>query len=705
MSSTARLAWIVAVAGVYVIAGRLGLTLAFVNASATAVWAPTGIAVAAILVLGRWVWPGIALGAFLVNVTTAGSFPVSLAIAAGNTLEALAAAWLVNRWAGGVRAFDRALDVCRFAMLAGLLAPTISATIGVTALLAAGLTTVAGYQQVWLTWWLGDAAGAIVVTPALLLAWTSRDPWAAGRGREALLYAALFVVVAMSVFGGWLPVSSSNYPISFIGTPLLSWPALRFGRRETALSVAALAGIAIWGTLRGYGPFGLDRHQALLLVQTFGALVAVTSATIAALVDESARLNEQLERRVTDRTEQLRAINDDLRMEIDHRTRLHDALRASESRLTDAQAVAHVGSWDWDVKSDTVSWSEELYRIYGLDPLSFSASYQGFFERVHPDDREEVSVAVRQTLQDGRPFEIDHRIILPDGSQRTLTARGRLERDDEGRPVRMLGTGQDVTDRRRAELEHLQLVQEQIMRRQAEEASRVKDQFLAVVSHELRTPLNAVLGWARMLSTGTLDADDESRAVQVIERNAQAQARLIDDLLDVSRFLGGQMSLERRPIEVEPAVRAALEAVEPIAEPRNITIDSRMSAGGARVHADPQRLQQIVLNLLSNAVKFTPDGGRVGVDVTASETQVQIRVADSGLGIDQTHLERVFEPFWQADTTYTRTHGGLGLGLAIVRHLVDAHGGTVRAVSDGPGRGSAFVVELPLQESTQQALL
>ncbi len=698
-----RLLWILALAAAYFVAGTLGLRLAFLNASATAVWAPTGIALAAVLVLGTWVWPGIAIGAFLVNVATSGSIPVSAAIAVGNTLEALTGAWLVNRWANGARAYERALDIVSYALVAGMVAPAVSATIGVTSLWLAGLATTAQYPQVWLTWWLGDASGAIVVTPVLLLTKTSRDRWASSRYGESALFAALFASVVLAVFGGRLPISGGNYPLSFMCMPLLAWPALRLGRRETAISGLVLSASAIWGTLRGYGPFGSEPHHGLLLAQTFAAVASVTSAMIAALVDEGKRLNDQLEARVAERTDQLRIFNDDLRGQIAERERLHDALRASEARLTDAQTVAHVGSWDWDMSNDAVWWSEELYRIYGMDPRLFEASYQGFIERVHPDDRELMHRVVLASLKDGKPFEVEHRVIRPDGTERVLAARGRVVLGEQGEPIRMMGTGQDVTDRKRAEEEHFQLMREQVARRQAEEASRLKDQFLAVVSHELRTPLNAVLGWARMLADGSLDAESATRAVQVIERNAQVQARLIDDLLDVSKFLAGQTSLERRIVELEPAVRAALEAVEPVAASRGIRVNARIESSGTRVEADPQRLQQIVLNLLANAVKFTPDGGHVAVDVTTTPSRVEIRVSDSGQGIEPSQLEQVFEPFWQADTTNTRTHGGLGLGLAIVRHLVIAHGGSVRAVSEGPGLGSAFVVELPLSTPEVEA--
>jgi PAS domain S-box-containing protein len=698
-NTSARLAWIVALTIVYVVVGRLGLALATHHASATAVWAPTGIAISAVLLLGRWVWPGIAAGAFLVNVTTAAPWHASIGIAVGNTLEALLGAWFVQRWAGGAHAFERASNVFRFGLLAGVVAPAIGATIGVTTLLASGLASRFEAGDVWLTWWLGDAGGAFVVAPVIVLIATSRQPWAAGRAREALLFAVAFVVFVALVFSGLLPMSGANYPISFLCMPLLSWPALRFGRRETAIAVLALAAAANWGTLNGNGPFGWDPHYGLILVQTFAGVAGITAATIAALVDESNRLNDDLERRVADRTEALRAINESLRTEIAERERIQAALRNSESRLIEAQTVALIGSWDWDIAGNTLWWSQELYRIYGLDAGSWTASYESFIECVHPEDREFVNATMRTALKSGAAFTLEHRVIRPDGRVRVLAASGRVVKDGEGRAVRMMGTGQDVTDRKRAEQEHLELIREQAARRQAEEANRLKDQFLAVVSHELRTPLNAVLGWAQMLAGGTLNADGASRAIQVIERNAQAQARLINDLLDVSGFLAGQIKLDRRPVELEHIVRAALDTVEPAAALRRVTIAARIATDRTRLVGDMERLQQVLVNLLTNALKFSIDGGTVAVDLSRVNTTAVICVSDDGVGMDSDQLERVFEPFWQADTRYTRTHGGLGLGLAIVRHLVEAHGGSVRAMSEGRGRGSSFVVELPVDLS------
>jgi PAS domain S-box-containing protein len=235
-------------------------------------------------------------------------------------------------------------------------------------------------------------------------------------------------------------------------------------------------------------------------------------------------------------------------------------------------------------------------------------------------------------------------------------------------------------------------------RKTAERANRAKDEFLATLSHELRTPLTPILGWTVMLRSGTLDQAGMLRGLEVIERNVRAQTQLIEDLLDVSRIVTGKLRVEVRPIELVPVVEAGLDAVRPSAEAKEIHLDVKLDPIESKVLADPDRLQQVVWNLASNAVKFTPKGGRIEVHLGRVETHVQLSVRDNGKGISPDFLPYVFDRFRQADSTSTRKYGGLGLGLAIVRHLVELHGGTVNAESQGPDQGATFTVRLPLME-------
>jgi PAS domain S-box-containing protein len=262
-----------------------------------------------------------------------------------------------------------------------------------------------------------------------------------------------------------------------------------------------------------------------------------------------------------------------------------------------------------------------------------------------------------------------------------------------------LGVGSQVgqfMERMRIERERQALLEsEQAARREAEAANHAKDEFLATLSHELRTPLNAIVGWAHLLKTGQLDAGQTARAVEVIDRNAKAQSQIVADVLDVSRIVMGKLRLEVRPVDFSTVVEEALETLRPAAAAKDIQLDSALPPD-SRVSGDPDRLQQVVWNLVSNAIKFTQAGGRIRVDLRCVSGHAEVTVADTGMGIRPDFLPHVFERFRQSDSSSTRAHGGLGLGLALVRHLVELHGGTVAASSRGEGMGATFTVALPL---------
>ena len=296
-----RAATLLALTALYVGAGKLGLSLALVHASASAVWPPTGIALAAFLLLGRSVWPAIFAGAFLVNVTTAGSPATSLGIALGNTLEGWAGAELVRRFAGGAAAFDRPADVFRFFALAGLVATAISPTIGVTSLCLGGFASWPEYGSLWLTWWLGDSGGAFVVAPALLL-WAKRPwpTWTRAQQLEAAGVLATVAAVGAIAFGPWLPAPLGDGALSFLCLPPAIWTAFRFGRRETAAAVLLLSGFAVWWTALGSGPLPEQENQSLVLLQLFMGVVSVTSLSLAAVVWQRQRAQGELERQAAE---------------------------------------------------------------------------------------------------------------------------------------------------------------------------------------------------------------------------------------------------------------------------------------------------------------------------------------------------------------------------------------------------------------------
>ncbi|MFB2836117.1 PAS domain-containing protein [Floridanema evergladense] len=517
------------------------------------------------------------------------------------------------------------------------------------------------------------------------------------------------------------------------------------------------------------------------------------------------------------------------------------ALKQSEERLQLALRGAKQGIWDWDLRTQHLTWDDRCKEIFGLPP-DFPITYEWHINALHPDDRQRVISAATDTLHNGNQFEEEYRTFWPDGSIRWVLALGQRFYDAAGEPYRMSGTVTDISDRKQTEgllrtsefmfrtlvetmpqlfwvirpdrdheycnqrwydytgltieqangegihqimypedlpqtieafrealatgnmftIEHRlrrasdgeyrwhlsqalplrnqngeivkwfgsstdihdrklvieeraqALERERAARMELERANRMKDEFLAVVSHELRSPLNAILGWSRLLRTHTFNPEKREQALASIERNAQAQTQLIEDLLDISRIIRGKIRLNLRPTNLIPCVQAAIDTISPAASAKSITLSFHSTLDPEFISGDPERLQQIVWNLLSNAVKFTPIGGqvKVGLSLVTGDSSVkgagqiinyaQIEVIDSGKGISPDFLPYVFERFRQQDATTTRTQGGLGLGLAIVRNLVELHGGYVYVDSAGEGKGTTFTVRFPLLSPTLQ---
>jgi len=459
------------------------------------------------------------------------------------------------------------------------------------------------------------------------------------------------------------------------------WTALRFGPKECVAGATVVSVLAIRNTLDGNGPFASHPpNHALLMLQCFISVLMLAALATAA---------EARERRARER--ELQLLNRDLEERVTARTA--DLARA-QHHLEEAQHIAHLGSWEWDILKDRVSWSDELYRIYGLEPATFSASYDGFLARVHPDDVEVVRQHVTNALSSRERTTFEHRIIRPDGTLRVVAAQADVVRSADGRPVRLTGTAQDVTDQRRAEEERAALAREHAARVEAEEASHAKDQFMATLSHELRTPLNAVLGWSHMLLRRTLDEAGRERALELIYRNAMIQSQLVSDMLDISRMTAGEIVLDVGLVDLPSLVESAVETMRPSTVEKGIELTTSLDEA-AWVKGDAKRLGQVLNNLLNNAIKFTPRGGKVSVELVRADGETVLVVRDTGPGIPPDFLPHVFDRFAQADDSVTRAHGGLGLGLAIVRHIIERHEGSISVANGPPGTGAIFTARLP----------
>jgi len=393
------------------------------------------------------------------------------------------------------------------------------------------------------------------------------------------------------------------------------------------------------------------------------------------------------------------------------------ALDEASQRLKLALDAARLGDWSWDARTDVTTMSETGAYIFGIPPGTHM-SWEELRNLLHPDDREPTKKIVEEALANRTDYDIEYRVIRSDNSEVWVLSKGRGIYAENGTVTGMLGFIQDISTRKaneqtlrqqaealrtlnetaqkaRSEAEQAAAANERLYR-QAEESSRLKEEFLATISHELRTPLSAILGWTRMLRMGQLSVENSAKALDTIERNARAQAQLVDDLLDVSRIITGKLRMDVRPSDPNSFIDAAVEAVRPAADAKSVRIQKVIDTGPISIPGDPVRLQQVVWNLLSNAIKFTPRGGRVQIYSQRVNSHLEIVVSDSGQGISPEFLPHVFDRFRQADQKTSRQHGGMGLGLAIVRHLVEMHGGTVRAASEGEGKGATFTVMLPI---------
>jgi PAS domain S-box-containing protein len=371
---------------------------------------------------------------------------------------------------------------------------------------------------------------------------------------------------------------------------------------------------------------------------------------------------------------------------------------------SDAIAAAHyaaiVKSSEDAIVSKTLdgiitSWNPAAERIFGYTAAEAVGQH---IRLIIPPERWDEEEQVLARLRRGESIEhFDTVRRAKDGRFLDVSLTISPVRDATGRLVGASKIGRDVSDRKRVERELDEYVAKlEGARAEAARASRMKDEFLAMLSHELRTPLNAVYGWARLLRSGQVSGEAATKALDVIMRNAQSQIQLIDDLLETSRIVTGKMRLDLRPLDLRSVIEAAVDAVRPAADAKGIRLRTTLGPRGVAFVGDPDRLQQVTWNLLTNSVKFTPKGGQIGVDLNGGETHVVVTVSDTGQGIGADVLPHIFERFRQGDSTSTRAHGGLGLGLALVRHLVEAHGGTVTAESPGEGQGATFTIRLPL---------
>ncbi|MCY7333034.1 MAG: response regulator, partial [Pseudanabaena sp. CAN_BIN31] len=365
-----------------------------------------------------------------------------------------------------------------------------------------------------------------------------------------------------------------------------------------------------------------------------------------------------------------------------------ERLQKSEAALVEAQAIAHIGSWAFDIQSQKITWSKELFHMFGLDPNQPEPIFVDYLQMIHPDDRVLLQQCVERASIDGTSYTIDYRVIQPDYSIRYHEGRGEVERNEQGQTVRLFGTNLDITDRKQIELELIKA------KEAAEAATKVKSEFLANMSHEIRTPMNGVLGMTELLETTSLD-EEQQDFVKTIKESGDALLTVINDILDFSKIESGMLEIEAHDFDLREVVIAVCKLLENQANTKQINLQYTIASDvPTNVIGDRNRLRQILLNLIGNAIKFTHDGG-VDISITgqalpeSNKYQLKFAIADTGIGIQGDRIDKLFQPFTQADNSTSRKYGGTGLGLAISKRLVELMHGTIWVESCGQVGGDA----------------
>jgi PAS domain S-box-containing protein len=650
---------------IYYGTARLGLRYASIGQSVSLIWPPTGIAIAALTMLGLRYWPAIALGAFLANAAT----PVPLAVAAtigiGNMLEALVAAFLMRRIAGSHPQLDDIHHVRTFLLLAVPLGALCSALIGSFSLWVSGSVPTSTLPVTVLIWWTGDLLGGLVVAP-LLFAWIS-SPESIHSNRRLAEVVLLCVGTVLAVelgMGGMIDNRMlARVEYAYLLFPFVVWAALRFGVRGASLMTFTVTAVAVGYTITGGGPFvSATSTRTLFGVASYLIAVAVTGLVLAAAV----------------RWERYQATK---------------ALTQSQEQLRRALDAARMGIWFWSVENGTLTWDDNLRQLYGLGPDEQISTYEDFLARVHPDDRERVGSAVRRVLEDGGELDHEFRIVLSDGRVRWIADHGEIRQDEQGRPVYLTGICTDVTERRVAE-DRL---------RQAHRMESV-GRLAGGVAHEANNQMSVVLGASGFILQRT-DVPEPVRVdVEFIQKAAQRTAAVTAQLLAFSR----RQILKPEVLNLNALVQNWAPVLRRLmGEDCGVTLNLAQGIGAVR--ADPGQVEQVLLNLALNARDAMPRGGRISVETFESEltpaytsskpgTSIQtgryvvLAVTDTGHGMDKETQSHIFEPFF----TTKGVGQGTGLGLSTVYGIVKQSGGYIWVYSE-PGQGTTFKIYLPLQ--------
>jgi PAS domain S-box-containing protein len=667
---------VLALAVLYVAAARIGLAIDAVAGFATLVWAPSGIALAALLLRGDRIWPGVWIGAFVANTLTGAPLLVALGIATGNTLEAVIGVYALHRIPGFRTSLDRVIDALGLIILAAGLSTVVSATIGVTSLYLGGIVSPADVGRAWRAWWVGDLIGDLLVAPAILV-------WAVAPGVrqasrhwiETVALALAVGVIGYLVFG----THANAFHQAYLIFPLMVWAALRYGHRGAASAAFVVSVVAVWGTVTGHGPFVQGAlYESLFGLQTFMGVTAATFLVLGASISER------------------RAAIREVRAAISEQHRLHAERDVAHQRLVTVLEQSPIAIAIAEAPSGRfIFLNAEAERLLGQRPAMSKAGdpeggdLTGRHPNGHPMAPDEWPLA--RALHRGETVRnAIIRIERVDGTVLEIASNAAPVRDGDGRVIAGVVIFWDVTAERRAahELRHAHET--------VAAANRAKAEFFAVMSHELRTPLNAIGGYVEVMELGIqgpLTAQQRD-SLERIQRNQQHLLSVIEDVLIFAKLEADRLPIELEVVRVATALEELDALVRPALERKELTLVCDACDSDLSMLADPEKLRQILLNVVGNAIKFTPAGGRVTLRAERDADTIRIAVTDTGIGIPEDQLSRIFEPFFQVERGPTRRYPGVGLGLSIAHDLARAMRGDVQVVSK-VDEGTTVWVVLP----------
>ena len=677
---------------------QLAHTIGPVGRFTTPVWPAAGLALATLLLAGSRFWPALLIGATAAQLLVGRSLLGAALIGAGGRIEALAATWLVRRFASDLRAFERVRSVLTFLLLAALLTPAVGATLAVVGLGVSPDETVMSVGRLWLIRWLSNSAGIATVTPLIVLWATDRNrSWSWGAIVERLLLGVTLIWACEVVFGVPFGISP-GHALTFLFSPILAWSAFRFRLRGTALAVCITAAAAVWGTARGTSPFLRDDvMSALLLLQIFSILLAATTLAVAAGMRELQRA-EYNAGRDEERASFLADASHLLSTSLDVDKTLPHLATLAVPRIADWSAVHLVdseGSIREFVAHIDPGKIQELRQLFAA-PRSDPRTARGSRKVIRIGEPELITNISDAMLEESaqspeqlamlRSLGFTSYMCVPVRAGRRVLGAITFAstRDDRRYGKADLDLAQALADRAAIALENARLYAH------AQEAARIREDFLSIASHELRTPLTALRLQIKLLER-RLDAGQgiESDVRDLAERGERLTT-LVNGLFDVTAISAGKLDLDLSENDFRDIVETTVRSLEPLGLAHGVRINLNASEP-VPGRWDATRLSQVVANLVSNAIKYG-EAKPVNISVAAEESIVKLKVCDQGPGIPQRHRERIFRRFERIP----RTDGpsGLGLGLYIVRQIVQAHGGKVELDSD-PTCGAVFTVTLP----------